>query len=234
MKYTRLLVALLIFTVGCASAQTTNDFFITTKQDTVYGELRSYKEGRIKFKIDGKNQKLDPHKTYRVYEAKENRWYAPSYIENCIVRIEGSQPKMYRISESRRKTAKPLFAEVITDGAIVVYAFEKKQMMGREVIMVGAYGGPITHYSRRIYALKRATNEIVELKKTGPVLYIRVNSTKIKNDQSNLFADFPELVEEIAKQPSINYDYMLECINRYNQQKQLMGEGLAVYGMEIY
>jgi hypothetical protein len=223
-----------LFLLSCSipkfsNAQASNDFYIDINHDTIYGDFGHNNNGKITFKASGKKIKLDPARVYRVYDARDDRWYAPSYIQNCIVRIKNSEPKMYMISEQRRQTAKPLFAEVVTDGAIVVYAFVKNSTMSG-----GPNGFPTTNSSLRVYALKRATNEIVELKKTGPVLFFTVNGTKIKNDQSNFFSDVPGLAEEIAKQPVVKYDYMIECIKRYNEQKKVLGEGKESYGVEIF
>lgn len=230
MNYSAFFTALLLLIVNGSSAQTKRDFFVTNQFDTVYGEFSGYSYfGNMRFKVDGKNYRLDPQAVYRVYDAKDNRWFAPSYIQDCIVRVEGSDPKIYKISERLRGITKPQFAQILTDGAIVVYSFTLTQNMAP---MTG--GILTTNNSLRTYALKRSTNEIVELRKTAPVLFFQVSSTKIKKDQSVFFADFPELLQEMAQQESISYDYMLECIKRYNEQREIMGEGLATYGTTIF
>lgn len=223
-----------LFVFSCAiphfsNAQVSQDFYINNDRDTIYGNLSRNFQGRITFKANGKRIKLDPTRVYRVYDAREDRLYSPSYIQNCIVRLKDSEPRMYTISEQRRQMFKPLFVEVVTDGAIVVYAFVKSSTMSG-----GLNGFPTTQSSLRVYALKRATNEIVELKKTGAVLFFEVNGTKIKNNHSSIFSDVPELVEEIAKQPVIKYDYMIECIKRYNEQKEIIGEGRDSFGVQIF
>lgn len=71
MKFNLFLAAFLLFVTSNARAQLTNDFYITTKQDTVYGEFGSNKYGRITFKLNGKKSTLDPRNTYRVYDAEK-------------------------------------------------------------------------------------------------------------------------------------------------------------------
>lgn len=233
MKLSLFLATSLLLIASCASAQTAQDYYITTKLDTVYGDFGSNRDGRITFKVDGKKSKLDPQAIYRVYDAKRDALYAPSFIQNSIVKIAGSNPKMYRLDEQRAARSKPLFAQVLADGAIVVYSFVKTQTMG------GSMMGPApsmtsTHQSHRVYALKRSTKEIVEMRKTGTVVFFQVNATKLKNNQSTLFSDFPELVDEISKQQTVSFDYMIDCINRYNKKKEAEGKGLASYGVKIY
>lgn len=215
-----LFFALICFELSFAQ-EINRDYYITNQNDTVYGELSSFSSGKIKFKIDKKKTTLNPLATYRVYSSKENKTYAPSYIKDCIVRIDKSEPKRYEISERLRKIERPNFVELVEDGEIVVYYFQIKNYMG-------AYGNTPTlnpfHISDRFYAFKKATNEIIELKKTGPIFIFNVSFTKIDKNLVDFFDGNSEIIEAINKEPKIKLEFMIEQIKKYNAWKQLIGE----------
>lgn len=210
------------------------DYYVNMNLDTVYGEFRSISNGKIKFKVNNKNTKLDPKQVYRVYDANRGYIYGPSYIQNCIVRIEDSQPKMYKISERLRKIKKPLFVQIHVDGEIIVYSFSLIRNSGPSIGAGGMMTPGLPNRSDRYYALKKSTNEILELRKTGTVILFQVSLTKINRNLSDYFDNSPELIAEIENEPKLKYEFILERIKRYNTKKELIGEGKSKYGMNIF
>lgn len=211
------------------------DYYVNLKNDTIYGEFASLANGRIKFKVDGKKLTLDPKETYRVYNSEKSKLYAATYIQKCLVKIEGSDPKMYKISERLRKIEKPLFAEVVTDGEIVVYNFDVKQFVGSGgMVGMGVGGFNSMHTSDQFYALKKSSNEILELRKTGPILYFNVSVSKISKNLDAFFDGNSEILDAIEKEPKIKYEFLLEQIKKYNAWKELIGEGAERYGTQVF
>lgn len=230
MKFITLLTVTVLLILNSSFAQSHTDYYITVQHDTIYGDFSSSSDGKIKFRVDGKKVKLDPKSVYRVYDSNRDILYAPSYIQNCIVKIEGSNPKMYKISERLRKKEKPLFVQLLADGEIAVYSFVLTQTLTTGGSMMG---GVTTQSSYRCYALKKSTNEIVELRKTGPVLFFQVSTTRINRNLSNFFDHSPELLAAIEKEPKVNYEFIIEIVKKYNEQKELKGEGTS-YGTHIF
>ncbi len=210
------------------------DYYINIDMDTIYGEFSSISNGKIKFKINGKKTKLDPKQVYRLYDIDKGNVYGPSYIQNCTVRIEDSNPKMYKISERLRQTEKPLFVQIHEDGEIIVYSFLLERNSGFSVGPNGMMNSGVSSRSDRYYALKKSTNEILELRKTGTVVFFQVSGTKINRNLSNYLDDSPELIAEIEKEPKLKYEFILEQIKKYNARKELIGEGKSKYGMSIF
>ncbi|WP_164112202.1 MULTISPECIES: hypothetical protein [Sphingobacterium] len=233
MKLPILILCLLFLSQFHCSGQSA-DYYINMNMDTVYGEFRSISNGKIKFKVNDKKTTLDPKQVYRVYDADKSDLYGPSYIQNCIVRIEDSKPKMYKISERLRETEKPLFAQIHEDGEIIVYSFSLHRNSGPSFGSNGMMTPGASSRSDRYYALKKSTNEILELRKTGTVVFFQVSGTKINRNLSDYLDNSPELIAEIENEPKLKYEFILERIKRYNAKKELIGEGKSKYGRSIF
>jgi hypothetical protein len=177
------------------------DYYVTFKQDTVYGLIKSAGNYNIKFKKDSSSswQKLDS-KTARVYYlAKKGEKRLSILMPLIDVRFPD-----------------PKFKELIEEGKINVVIEEYSRpgfVMGSTGLTPSAMGGSTS--GRFLYVQKgentRAWN--FERKFVG----VRENGTeKSRKKFEELISDKPELLKRFQAEQRIEFDELIKYVREYN------------------
>lgn len=220
---------------GMLHAQENRDYVVTMERDTVFGEITSVKDGKLKMKmVDGKRT-FRPGEVYRAFYGEET--YAPSYIENGLERVPGVKPNLYRIS-TRKTKRPPTFAEVIADGEIVLYYFKKTRS---GPIMAVPYAGAVPtagmsfpSSQKNYFALKKSTGEAIEIRKSGFYILGNMSKKKIAINLAKLIEDEPEWMKKFEEEDKLDLARFIEYIEGYNKLRQEKGNDPKRYDFQIF
>ncbi|SUJ30545.1 Uncharacterised protein [Sphingobacterium spiritivorum] len=184
------------------------DYIITMKGDTLYGKIRSLKDNKLKFESENGNKVYKPAEVFRAYNASVNKIYTPSSVQSTM---------------EKTAVVKPVFAELVQEGEIAIYAFEKMYngsprhrnygIGNRETVM-----GPTASMSVKYYAAKKSTGEIVEIANSAMDLFGKQTKKRAEN-LLKLIEDESVLSQILAREKSYNQDVFIRYIADYNKLK---------------
>lgn len=184
------------------------DYIITMQGDTLYGKIRSLKANKLKFESENGNKVYKPTEVIRAYNASANKIYIPSSVQSTM---------------EKTAVVKPVFAELVQEGEIAIYAFEKMYngsprhrnygVGNRETVM-----GPTASISVKYYAVKKSTGEIVEIANSAMDLFGKQTKKRADN-LLKLIEDESVLSQSLAREKSYNQDVFIRYIADYNNLK---------------
>ncbi|EFK56914.1 hypothetical protein U0038_09450 [Sphingobacterium spiritivorum] len=192
-----------------SQAQTrVEDYIITMQGDTLYGKIRSLKDNKLRFESKNGIKVYKPAEVSRAYNASGNKIYASSSVQSTM---------------EKTAVVKPVFAELIQEGEIAIYAFEKvyngsPRHRNYGVGNRGTVMGPTASISVKYYAVKKSTGEIVEIANSGMDLFGKQTKKRAEN-LLKLIEDEAVLSQSLAREKSYNQDVFIRYIADYNKLK---------------
>lgn len=213
------------------------DWLVLMNADTLYGKITSVKDRRLKFENEHKEKlTFTPDQVFRAYWQSKKKVYAPSYVENGLEAVPGTSPQVYQIR--RDYDLEPTFAEVLVDGEIMAYYVSELNFGGEGGMMIGSGGafpmvGLSINKSKRAYALKKATGEVIEISNNTNGLFSgskkkrTITFGKLINDEPVLFAEF-------EKEQKYNYDVFIKYLMRYNELQDRKGSPMDSTKLFVY
>ncbi|QQT25327.1 hypothetical protein [Sphingobacterium spiritivorum] len=203
---TAVIVCFCITTLNAYSQvnNTVSDFIITAQRDTLYGKILSVKDNKLKFKNKDGNKIFKPTEVLKAYNSFTDKVYAPISIQikaNAVV--------------------KPVFAEIVQEGEIAIYAVEKMHngsprhrnygIGNRELVM-----GPTGSISVKHYAVKKSTGDIAEIGNSAIDLFGKQTKKRADN-LLKLIEDELVLSSNLQKEKSYSQDVFIRYITDYNK-----------------
>ncbi|MGJ1391936.1 hypothetical protein ACR78F_16290 [Sphingobacterium spiritivorum] len=184
------------------------DYIITMQGDTLYGKIRSLKDNKLRFESKNGTKVYKPAEVFRAYNTSASKIYAPSSVESTM---------------EKTAVVKPVFAELVQEGEIAIYAFEKMYNGSprhrnygigyRDTVM-----GPTASISVKYYAVKKSTGEIVEIANSAMDLFGKQTKKRADN-LLKLIEDEAVLSQSLAREKSYNQDVFIRYIADYNKLK---------------
>ncbi|MBD1432340.1 hypothetical protein H8B06_05850 [Sphingobacterium sp. DN00404] len=219
---------------GILHAQENEDYVVTMERDTIFGKITSVTDKKLKIKTATTKRTFRPNEVFRAMDNK--KVYAPSRVEYGLERVPGIEPKLYHFSE-RKATKPPTFAEVITDGEIVLYYFIKTSTAMAPAGFAGGQHMPgmfFTSNQKNYFAIKKSTGDAIEIKKSGFYLFGNMSKKKIAINLAKLIEDEAEWMKKFEEEDSLNLDRFIEYIEGYNKLRKAKGHDPERYDFQIF
>ncbi|MGA6117063.1 hypothetical protein [Sphingobacterium anhuiense] len=195
-------------------AQDNKDQIILMNGDSFYTNVISVND-KIAVIADGKDKsEIYPDQVYRIYKAKKNKTYAPSFIEKNLELVKGSKPEIYKIKI--KDNSAPTFAELEADGDIMVYFVKDSNFALGGGIGTGSKMGLIGFTTvKSWFALKKSTGEIILLRQSDDNALFPGNKKRAEN-LKRFFTGAPEVIASFENEKTFNYPIFLSYIKKYN------------------
>lgn len=222
-------------------AQRKQDYVITMKGDTIVGKITSVKPKKLAIKTATSKMSFKVEEIYIASDNRKQKQYAPSRLgaAHALERIPDIEPEVYRIS-AKTKTKRPLFAEVIIDGEIAIYSFERSYGYAGNfgaggVGGVGFSAAPAGGFTHTFYfAIKKSTGEIIKIKKSGIVIDTGKLKKKTVRDMAKLLEDEPEWLQRFEKEEKLSFDRLVDYIIGYNELRAARGYDAGRYNFQVF